>query len=121
LFSSFQDYTALESNYYAYKKTEADLHDQLNNTRLVLTETSNKIVNLKTQMELSALNVEFNELNYQTIEKQKEKGLVSNIDFIDAKINLQNARIENISNRYDFISAVVELYYLLGMMESIVE
>ena len=121
LFSSFQDYTALESNYYAYKKTEADLHDQLNNTRLVLTETTNKIVNLKTQMELSKLNVEFNELNYQTIEKQKEKGLVSNIDFIDAKINLQNARIEDISNRYDFISAVVELYYLLGMMESIVE
>lgn len=121
LFSSFQDYTALESNYYAYKKSQQDFHNQIKNTRLVLTETVNKIVNLKTQMELSALNVEYNELNYNTIEKQKEKGLVSNIDFIDAKVNAQNARIENISNRYDFISSVVELYYLLGMIDSVIK
>ena len=121
LFSSFQDYTALKSNYYAYKKNQEDLYNQIKNTRLILTETVNKIVNLKTQMDLSILNVEYNELNYSTIEKQKEKGLVSNIDFIDAKVNVQNSRIENISNRYDFISSVVELYYLLGIVNSIVK
>ena len=121
LFNSFQDYTALESNYYAYKKNQEDFYDQIKNIRLILTETVNKIVNLKTQMELSNLNVEYSELNYNTIEKQKEKGLISNIDFIDAKVSVQKARIENVSNRHDFLSSVVELHYLLGTINSIVE
>lgn len=117
LFSSFQNFTAVKSSYYAYKQSQEDFHDQIKNTRFILTQTVNKILNIKTQMELSALNVEFNEINYSTVEAQKEKGLVSNIDFIDAKINLQNARLENVSNEYDFISAVVEFYYLLGKID----
>ena len=51
---------------------------------------------------------------------QKERGLISNIDFIDAKLNLQNAELSDINNQYDFISAMVELYYLLGKLDSIV-
>jgi len=121
LFNSFQDYTALKSSYYAYKKNQEDFYDQIKKIRLILTETVNKIVNLKTQMELSNLNVEYNQLNYNTIEKQKEKGLVSNIDFIDSKINVQNSHIENVNNRYDFISSIVELYYLLGTINSIIK
>ncbi len=117
LFSSFQNFTALKSSYYAYKKNQENFYDQIKNTRFVLTQTVNKILNIKTQLELSALNVEFNELNYRTVEIQREKGLVSNIDFVDAKINLQNALLENVSNRYDFISGVVELYYLLGKID----
>lgn len=121
LFSSFQDYTAVKSSYYAYKKNQEDFYDQIKNTRLILTETVNRILNIKTQMELSKLNVEFNQLNYNTIETQREKGLASNIDFVDAKVNLQNSLLEDVSNRYDFISAVVELYYLLGKIHKLVE
>ncbi|MCB9057684.1 MAG: TolC family protein [Calditrichae bacterium] len=121
LFSSFQDYTAVKSSYYAYKKNQEEYYDQIKNTRLILTETVNKILNIKTQMELSKLNVEFNQLNYNTIETQREKGLASNIDFVDAKVNLQNALLEDVSNRYDFTSAVVELYYLLGKIHKLVE
>jgi outer membrane protein TolC len=76
---------------------------------------------LKTQKELSGISVEFNEQNYRIVEQQKQKGLVSNIEFIDAKLNMQNARISDINNYYDFITGMVELYYLLGKLEEIIE
>jgi outer membrane protein len=121
LFTSFQNYTQLKSSYYAYRKDQEDFYDQLQNIRFVLTETVNKLVNLKTQKELSGISVEFNEQNYRIVEQQKQKGLVSNIEFIDAKLNMQNARISDINNYYDFITGMVELYYLLGKLEEIIE
>jgi outer membrane protein TolC len=119
VFSGFQNYTKLKSSYYNYKKSQENFSDQLQDVRLLLTETINKIINLRTQKELSKVNVSFNEHNYRVVEQQKEQGLVSNIDFIDAKLNLQRAKLDDISNRYDIISSMVELYYLLGKLESI--
>jgi len=121
LFTSFQNFTSVKSSYYEYKANEENFYDQLQNTRLVLTETANKIINLKTQKELSETNVAFNEKNYNVIEQQKEKGLVSNLDFIDAKLNLQNSKLDNINTHYDFISAMVELYYLLGKLDGVIK
>jgi outer membrane protein TolC len=121
LFTSFQNFTSVKSSYYDYKATQENFYDQLQNTRLILTETLNKIINLKTQKELNETNVIFNEKNYKIIEQQKEKGLVSNLDFIDAKLNLQNSKLENINTYYDFISAMVELYYLLGKLDNIIK
>jgi len=121
VFNSFQDYTKLKSTYYDYKKNQEDFADQLQNTRYIITETINKVINQKTQIELSRLNVDYTEANYKTVEKQKEKGLISNIDFIDAKLNMQNARLEVINNQYDFISSMVELYYLIGKLETLIK
>ncbi len=121
LFTSFQNYTQLKSSYYAYRKDQENFYDQLQNIRFVLTETVNKLLNLKTQKELSGISVEFSEQNYRIVEQQKQKGLVSNIEFIDAKLNMQNARISDINNYYDFITGMVELYYLLGKLEEIIE
>ena len=120
LFTSFQNFSATKSAYYAHKQSEEQFHDQLQNIRYVLTETANKIINLKTQRELSKANVEYNEHNYRTVSQQKEKGLISNIDFIDAKLNLQNAKLNDISTHYDFISAMIELYYLTGKLDSFI-
>jgi outer membrane protein TolC len=119
IFTSFQNFTSLKSTYYDYKQNQEQFFDQLQNTKYILTETSNKLIRLKTQRELSKTNVEYNEHNYRIVETQKERGLVSNIDFIDAKLNLQNAKLDDINNHYDFISAMVELYYLLGKIESV--
>jgi outer membrane protein TolC len=119
LFTGFNNYTKLKSSYFEYKKSQETFTDQLQNIRYLLTEAVNKIINLKTQKELSLVNVEYNENNYRVVEQQKEQGLVSNIDFIDARINLQEAKLADVSNRYDFISSMVELYYLLGKLESI--
>lgn len=121
LFTSFQNYTANRSAYYEYKQSRESYADQLLNTRFVLTETVNKILNLKTQRQLSRTNVEYTEHNYRIVEQQREKGLVSNIDFIDAKLNLQNARLTEINTQYDFIAAMVELYYLLGQLDRIAD
>lgn len=119
IFSGFQNYSATKAAYYEYKRGQENYFDQLQNTRFILNETVNKIINLKTQRELSLSNVEYNEFNYRVVEQQKEKGLVSNIDFIDAKLNLQDAKLNDVSVHYDFISAMVELYYLLGKLEKI--
>jgi outer membrane protein TolC len=121
LFTSLQNFTGLKSAYYAYKRDQELFFDQLQNTRLILTETVNNILNLKTQRELSKVNVEYSEHNYRVVEQQKEKGLISNIDFIDAKLNLQQAKLDEISNYYDFISGMVELYYLLGKLSLLIE
>jgi outer membrane protein TolC len=55
------------------------------------------------------------------VEKQREDGLVSNIDFIDAKLSLQNARLSAVNAEYDFIATMVNLYHLLGKVESLVD
>jgi outer membrane protein len=121
IFTSFQNYTRLKSSYYEYRRSQEVFNDQLLNIRLVLTEIINKLINLKTQRELSKISVEFNERNYNIVEQQREKGLVSNIELVDAKLNLQDAMLSDISNYYDFISGMVELYYLLGKLDKIVE
>ena len=121
IFTSFQNFTQLKASYYDYRQSQEVFYDQLLNIRFVLTETINKLINLKTQKELSKISVEFNERNYNIVEQQREKGLVSNIEFVDAKLNLQDARLSDISNYYDFISGMVELYYLLGRLDEIVD
>lgn len=114
LFSGFRDFSESRAGYYDYLRSKEQFKDQLQNLRFTLTQTVNKLIDLKTQIELSDTNVELSTNNYKIISRQKEQGLVSNIDFIDAKLNMQKARLSQLKNRYDFISAMVELYYLLG-------
>ncbi len=121
LFTSFRNLTSVKSAYYDYKTSEENLEDMIQNTRLVLTETANRILNLRTQQQLAETNLELNEHTYRIAESQSEKGLVSNLEFIDAKLNLQDARLNYINTQYDFISSVIELYYLIGRLESIVQ
>lgn len=121
IFTSFQNYTQLKSSYYEYRESQENFYDKLLNLRYILTETVNKLINLKTQKELSKIRLEFNEGNYRIVEQQREKGLVSNIDFVDAKVNLQNANLDDVSNYYDFITGMVELYYLLGKLQDTLE
>jgi len=119
LFSGFQDYTTAQANYYDYKRSQEQYNDQLKNLHFTLTESVNKLLNLKIQIQLAETNVEISQSNYTIVAEQKEKGLVSNIEFVDAKLNLQNAKISTLKNRYDFISAMVELYYLTGQLEKL--
>ena len=121
LFTSFQNYSSLKSSYYDYKKGQEDFADQLKNTRYVLTQTVNNIINLKTQREISKVNLEHTKQNYRIIETQAEKGLKSNLEFIDAKLNLQLAELTDINNNYDFITSIVELYYLTGKLDLILD
>lgn len=121
LFTGFKNLTSVKSAYYDYKEGQENLEDMIQNTHLILTETANNILNLKTQKVLAETNLELTEHTYRIVESQKEKGLVSNLDFIDAKLNLQDARLNYINMQYDFISAVIELYYMIGRLESIVE
>ena len=120
IFSGFQNYTALKSSFYEYKKTEEEFKDQLLNTKLVLQNVANNLINIKSQMDLLKSNVELSENNYQIVEKRRERGLVSNIDFIDAKLKMQEANINYIANNYLFIASIVELYYLTGKIESLI-
>lgn len=121
LFSGFQNFTALKSTFYEYKKNQEQFKDQLLNTKLTLNNVANNIINIKSQLELLSSNVEFSESNYKIVEKQKEKGLVSNIDYIDAKLNMQNAKISYIGNSFNFIISIVELYYLTGKIEDFIK
>ena len=121
LFTGFQNFTALKSAYYDYRQTEEQFADQIQNIRFVLTETANRLINLKTQRELADANVEFNTHSYRIVEQQREKGLVSNLDWIDAKLNLQNARLGAITARYDFMAATVEWHHLLGTLDTLLE
>jgi len=80
-----------------------------------------RIVDLKAQRELARASVELGEENYRIVARQKEQGRVSNIEFIDAKLSLQNAQLSEVTSHYDLIAATVELHYLLGEMESLIE
>ncbi|KAA3616697.1 MAG: TolC family protein [Calditrichaeota bacterium] len=121
LFTGFKNLTSVKSAYYEHKKTEELFQDQLKNIRHILTEIINRLMDLRTLRELTKVEVEYNEHNYKVVAQQKERDLVSNIEFIDAKLNAQNARLNAINAEYDFISSMVELYYLLGRLGAIVE
>ncbi len=120
LFTSFQNFSNVKSSYYDYRQSEEEHQNQLDNIRFILSETANKIIDLKTQRELSKLNVKYSQNNYRIIEQQKERGLISNIDFINTKLALQNNELTDITNQYDFISAIIELNYLLGNLDKVV-
>ncbi len=120
LFTSFQNFSNVKSSYYEYQQSEEDHQNQMDNIRFVLSETANKIIDLKTQRELSKLNVKYSQNNYKIIERQQERGLISNIDFINTKLALQNNELTDITNQYDFISAIIELNYLLGKLDNVV-
>ncbi|NHZ85663.1 MAG: TolC family protein [Planctomycetia bacterium] len=120
LFTSFQNFSTVKSSYYDYRQSEEEHQNQMDNIRFVLSETANKIIDLKTQRKLSKLNVKYSQNNYRIIEQQKERGLISNVDFINTKLALQNNELTDITNQYDFISAIIELNYLLGALDKIV-
>ena len=121
VFSGLQNYTAARSAYYEYRQSREELADQVQNTRFLLNDVVSRIVDLKAQRELARASVEFGEENYRIVARQKEQGRVSNIDFIDAKLSLQNAQLSEVTSHYDFIAATVELHYLLGELESLIE
>ena len=121
LFTSFQNFSNVKSSYYEYQQNEENHQNQLDNIRFILSETANKIIDLKTQRELSKLNVKYSQNNYRIIEQQKERGLISNIDFINTKLALQNNELTDITNQYDFISAIIELNYMLGTLNEIIQ
>ena len=120
IFSGFQNYTALKSSFYEYKKNEEEFKDQLINTKLILNNVANNIINLKAQLDLLQSNLELSKNNYSIVERQRERGLVSNIDYIDAKLNMQNANLDYIANNYNFIISIIELYYLTGRIENLI-
>lgn len=120
LFTGFQNFSNVKSSYYEYQQNEQNHQYQLDNIRFIISETANKIIDLKSQRKLSKLNVKYSQNNYRIIEQQKERGLISNIDFINTKLALQNNELTDISNQYDFISAIIELNYLLGTLDKIV-
>ncbi|MFH1526853.1 MAG: TolC family protein [Bacteroidota bacterium] len=120
IFTGFKNITNLQSNYFEYKKTEENFNEQLLGTRFLLSEAVNKILNYKTLIELSKTSEEFSESNYDVVSTRREKGLVSNIEFIDASLNLQSAKLNRVNLQYDFLTSIVELYYLLGKVEELV-
>ena len=119
IFSGFQRFASTRSALYDYRRSQALFENQIEDTRYLLTETANRLIALRAQRELSEAAVEYSEQNYRVVEQQREKGLVSNIDYVDAKLSLQNAKLDEVAVSYDFIAAMVELYYLLGRLESI--
>ena len=121
LFTGFRNLSRLKSAQYSYRAQETRFSDMIDETRQTLGETVNRIVNLKTQRELIRTSLDFNENNYRIVSREKEMGRVSNLDVIDAKLNLQNARLMEITTQFDLTSAVIELSYLMGGLDDLVE
>ncbi len=121
LFTGFRNLSRLKSAQYSYRAQETRFSDLIDETRQTLGETVNRIVNLKTQRELIRTSLDFNENNYRIVSHEKEMGRVSNLEVIDAKLNLQNARLLEITTQFDLTSAVIELSYLMGGLDDLVE
>ncbi|MDE2887373.1 MAG: TolC family protein [Gemmatimonadota bacterium] len=121
LFTGFRNLSRLKSAQFSYRAQDTRFSDLVDETRQALGETVNRIVNLKTQRELIGTSLAFNENNYRIVSREKEMGRASNLDVIDAKLNLQNARLLEITTQFDLTSAVIELRYLMGGLDELVE
>lgn len=121
LFTGFRNLSRLKSAQFSYRAQDTRFSDLVDETRQALGETVNRIVNLKTQRELVRTSLAFNENNYRIVSREKEMGRASNLDVIDAKLNLQNARLLEITTQFDLTSAVIELRYLMGGLDDLIE
>ena len=121
LFTGFRNLSRLKSALFSYRAQDTRFSDLVDETRQTLGETVNRIVNLKNQRELIKTSLDFNENNYRIVSREKELGRASNLDVIDAKLNLQHARLLEITTRFDLTSAVIELSYLMGSLDDLVE
>ena len=121
LFTGFRNLSRLKSAQFSYRAQDTRFSDMVDETRQALGETVNRIVNLKTQRELIRTSLTYNENNYRIVSREKAHGRVSNLDVIDAKLNLQNARLLEITTQFDLTSAVIELRYLMGSLDDLVE
>ena len=120
LFTGFRNLSRLKSAQYSYRAQDTRFSDLVDETRQMLDETVNRIVNLINQRELIRTSLAFNENNYRIVSREKELGRASNLDVIDAKLNLQNARLLEITTQFDLTSAVIELSYLMGSLDDLV-
>ncbi len=121
VFTGLRNLSRLKSAQYSYRAQDTRFSDLVDETRQMLSETANRIVALKNQRELIRASLDFNENNYRIVSREKELGRVSNLYVIDAKLNLQNARLKEVTTQFDLISAVVELRYLMGRLDDLVE
>ncbi len=121
LFTGFRNLSRLKSALFSYRAQDTRFSDLVDETRQTLGETVNRIVNLKNQRELIRTSLDFNENNYRIVSREKELGRASNLDVIDAKLNLQNARLMEVTTQFDLTSAVIELSYLMGSLDDLVE
>ena len=121
LFTGFRNLSRLKSAQFSYLAQDSRFSDLVDETRQSLGETVNRIVNLKNQRELISTSLAFNENNYRIVSREKTLGRASNLDVIDAKLNLQNARLLEITTRFDLASAAVEFHYLMGSLDGLVE
>jgi outer membrane protein TolC len=121
IFTGFDNLTSMKSTYYDYKEQAARLSDQVWETRAALDRAANRVVDLKYQRLLHEATVELTERTWDITAREKAQGLASNLDLIDARLNLQSAQVDGVASRYDLMSAVVELHYLTGRIGKLFE
>ena len=100
-----------------YKLSEIDYDKTLKQIKL-----DNYIANLKleeeyAQIEISERMVEQAEENMKVISNKYDVGVASNLDYIDASVELTFAKLSKINAVYSFLNAIAEKEKVQGMLE----
>jgi len=116
LFNGFQDSQKRQQAEMNYKILETQLLELKQNVRLQVKEVFHGLETAKKNYESAIEQENFNTESYKIISKKYEQGLVSQIELIDARVNMTNSKIGTVVNYYSYLIKHTEFLQLTGSL-----
>lgn len=112
-FSSVQNNIIKEQ--LSIKKIENNLEDQKEKNKLSITQSITNLGQTEENISTLSTNVDLADITFQQIEKLYNAGVKSFLDLKDAENNLFDAKIKLLNARYDYLTNLLDLKYLLNL------
>jgi len=117
IFTSFRSYSQLQEARAVRRQTEEETVRYERNLAVQVIDAFLKIRTTLAQIRITEKGLEQAKKNYQTISQKYDLGMVSNIDFIDARISDTQAGLNYLNAKYDLLIALAYLERLVGEIE----
>jgi outer membrane protein len=116
LFHSGKNYFKLKSADNLFRLSVVDYEKTRNELNLANYVAELKLEEQYSQIEISEHRIEDAEENMKVIKNKYEVGVASNLDFIDATVELTAAKLDNINAKYNFLIAIAEKEKVRGKL-----
>jgi len=116
LFNGFQDYEKRQQAQIENKILQVQLQQLKDNIRLQVKDSFYVLDTAKKNYESAREQENYSNESYKIISKKYEQGLASQIELIDARVNMTNSKIGSVVNYYNYLICYVEFLQLTGAL-----
>ena len=116
LFNGFQDYEKRQQAQMDNKILRIQLQQLKENIRLQVKDSFHALDTAKKNYESAREQENYSNESFKIISKKYEQGLASQIELIDARVNMTNSKIDTVINYYNYLIKHVEFLQLTGAL-----